>query len=1162
MQGIAQVNSVYAASPVNRALRVLIVDDNSADVDLLTLAFDAAAMSVDQRVARDGVEAKDVLRTTTRVPDMILLDLNMPRCDGFEVLRHLRATGNTVPVVVLSTSSSLEDRQTALALGARAVLTKPAHFRDLVSLVGDLPPLVGLEAPTTPAPSAAAAAALFSGESECAKLLRAIDWAASPLGPVQGWPQSLKTCVRIVLTSRQPMFVWWGDALVNIYNDAYRAILGGKHPRALGQPAAVVWREIWDQVGPRAATAMRSNEGTYDEALLLIMERYGYQEETYYTFSYSPVPNDRGGTGGIICANTDDTQRIIGERRLALLRELSAQGSSVHSIDEVCQRVAHALGSGLRDLPFACVYRLDASRAVLAGTSGISAGHALAPAELLLDAAAPWAFAPVVRAGRLAVVPLAETIATMTGMAAEDVPMGSWSVAPREVAIVPITAGSGGIAAVLVAGLNPHLRFDASFRGFIELIATQAGAALATALVFAEERRRADALAEIDRAKTIFFSNVSHEFRTPLTLMLGPLADALAGGGPLAGESLTLVHRNAQRLLKLVNALLDFSRIEAGRLRAAFRPLDLAIATADLASAFRSAIERAGLDYRIECQPIAAEILVDSDLWEKIVLNLISNALKFTFAGGITVRQAEHDGMVELTITDTGTGIPAEELPRLFERFHRVQGARSRSHEGSGIGLALVHELVKLHGGSIGVESTVGVGTRFTVRIPTGRAHLPAERIVAAVAGGAQPQVVAAMVEEARQWLPAEAGGQDAVSASAVAAATVPATAPENAERVLIVDDNADMRRYLTSLLGSRWRVATAVDGEEALAKIAADPPDLVLSDVMMPHLDGFGLVRRLRADEDRRALPIILLTARAGEEASVEGLQRGADDYLVKPFAARELLARIQSQLSLAKMRSELGEHERKHSEELARSNAELEQFAGVVAHDLRAPLRTITGYLTLLQHRYQGELDANAERCITQSVDTAERMRGLIAALLDYAQAGRGDRRHAAVDLGEMLRAALENHERTIREAQAEIIVGTLPMVTGDGILLAQLFQNLIGNAIKYRSFAVPQVRIHALPADPAHPGWATIVVADNGIGISAEDCAKIFHPFTRVGPSEVEGHGLGLATSRKIVERHGGRIWVESAVGQGSQFYFTVPLSGTGAGTKTPIPAREKT
>ncbi len=1162
MQGIARVIFVYAAGPVNRALRVLIVDDNSADVDLLTLAFDAAAMSVDQRVARDGVEAKDVLRTTARVPDLILLDLNMPRCDGFEVLRHLRTTGNTVPVVVLSTSSSLEDRQTALALGARAVLTKPAHFRDLVSLVGDLPPLVGLEAPTTPAPSAAAAAALFSGERECAKLLRAIDWAASPLGPVQGWPQSLKTCVRIVLTSRQPMFVWWGDALVNIYNDAYRAIVGGKHPRALGQPAAVVWREIWDQVGPRAATAMRSNEGTYDEALLLIMERYGYQEETYYTFSYSPVPNDRGGTGGIICANTDDTQRIIGERRLALLRELSAQGTSVHSSDEVCQRVAHALSSGLRDLPFACVYRLDGGRAVLAGTSGISAGHALAPAELALDAAAPWAFAPVLRAGRLAVVPLAETSATRTGMTADDVPMGSWSVAPREVAIVPITAGSGGIAAVLVAGLNPHLRFDASFRGFIELIATQAGAALATGLVFAEERRRADALAEIDRAKTIFFSNVSHEFRTPLTLMLGPLADALAGGSALSGESLSLVHRNAQRLLKLVNALLDFSRIEAGRLRAAFRPLDLAIATADLASAFRSAIERAGLDYRIDCQPLGAEVLVDSDLWEKIVLNLISNALKFTFTGGITVRQVEHDGLVELTIADTGTGIPAEELPRLFERFHRVQGAKSRSHEGSGIGLALVHELVKLHGGSIAVESTVGVGTRFTVRIPTGRAHLPAERIVAAVDGGGQPQVVAAMVEEARQWLPPEAGGgKDAVSAdeTAAATATVPANAPENAERVLIVDDNADMRRYLTSLLGQRWRVATAVDGEDALAKIAGDPPDLVLSDVMMPHLDGFGLVRRLRADEDRRALPIILLTARAGEEASVEGLQHGADDYLVKPFAARELLARIQSQLSLAKMRSELGEHERKHSEELARSNAELEQFAGVVAHDLRAPLRTITSYLSLLQHRYQEKLDENAGRFITLSVETAERMRGLIAALLDYAQAGRGERRDATVDLGAMLRAALENHERTIREAQAEIIVGTLPMVTGDGILLAQLFQNLIGNAIKYRSFAVPQVRIHALPDDPAHPGWATIVVTDNGIGISPEDCAKIFHPFTRVGPAEVEGHGLGLATSRKIVERHGGRIWVESTVGQGSRFYFTVPLSGTGSGTKTPPPAR---
>jgi len=206
--------------------------------------------------------------------------------------------------------------------------------------------------------------------------MRSKDWSTTPLGPPQTWPQSLKTSVRIMLTSRQPMFVWWGDELINLYNDAYKTIVGGKHPQALGQPAAAVWWEIWDQVRPRAESAMRKNEGTYDEALLLIMERNGYPEETYYTFSYSPVPNDQGGTGGIICANTDDTQRIIGERQLALLRELATKTAHARTWQDACMLSADALAVNPYDLPFAMIYLVEpeSQRVLLAGTSGISAG--------------------------------------------------------------------------------------------------------------------------------------------------------------------------------------------------------------------------------------------------------------------------------------------------------------------------------------------------------------------------------------------------------------------------------------------------------------------------------------------------------------------------------------------------------------------------------------------------------------------------------------------------------------------------------------------------------------------------------------------------------------------------------------------------------------------
>src|SRR6185436_7989779 len=366
------------------------------------------------------------------------------------------------------------------------------------------------------------------------------------------------------------------------------------------------------------------------------------------------------------------------------------------------------------------------------------------------------------------------------------------------------------------------------------------------------------ALAEIDRAKTAFFSNVSHEFRTPLTLLLGPTQDALASPDQaLRGEALESVHRNALRLLKLVNALLDFSRLEAGRVEAVYEPVDLSALTRDLASGFRSAVERAGLAFHFESDEIAQPAFVDRGLWEKIVLNLLSNAFKFTFQGAISVTLRQTPGHYELAVADTGVGIPENELPHVFERFRRVEGARARTHEGSGIGLALVQELARMHGGEAAVTSAPGQGSTFTVTIPRGSAHLPAERIRAAAPDGASAlPAIRAFVEEAVRWADQEADVE----------------APPGAARILVVDDNADMRAYLGRILGARWAVETQPDGVAALAAALARPPDLVLSDVMMPALDGFGLLDALRAEESTRHVPVVLLSARAGEEARIEG--------------------------------------------------------------------------------------------------------------------------------------------------------------------------------------------------------------------------------------------------------------------------------------------------
>jgi len=754
----------------------------------------------------------------------------------------------------------------------------------------------------------------LAGGGAMGALIRAHDWSRTRLGPPAGWPQSLKTAVRIMLTSRQPIWIGWGRDLIYLYNDPYQSIIGGKHPWALGRPASEVWSEIWGDIGPMLATAMGGVEGTYVEEQLLIMERNGYPEETYYTFSYSPIPDDDGTPGGVICANTDDTQRVIGERQLTLLRELAAVTVDARSWSVACQRSVEALATNARDLTFALIYMapVNAEVLTLAAGTGLAPGQAGSPETLAITAAAPWPMAEVLTSHEpLLVTPLAERLGPFPVT-------GAWEAPSSRAAVLPIPpSGETGRSGVLVVGLNPFRLFDDGYRGFLGLVAGQIAAAVANGDAYEEERRRVEALAELDRAKTNFFSNISHEFRTPLTLMLGPLEDVLAGETDPEQilAQVELAHRNGTRLLRLVNSLLDFSRIEAGRLRANFESTELAPFSAEIASSFRSAIEKAGLTLRLECEPLPQPAYIDREMWEKILLNLISNAFKFTFLGEIAVSVCgSPDGReAVVSVRDTGIGIPQNELPKLFERFHRVEGAHGRSFEGSGIGLALVHELVRLHGGDIAVESSPGEGSLFTVTLPLGRAHLPPEHVSPETISGMAAGVSRAQeyVDEALRWLPDVAPApQHAGELSRSGLGAVPSEArasPMRGRRVLLADDNADMRAYVQRLLEAQGYAVTAVAaGDAALAAIREAPPDLILTDVMMPGLDGFGLLREIRGDPRLAGTPVIMLSARAGEEAQVEGLEAGADDYLIKPFAARELLARVNATIQLAEVRRE----------------------------------------------------------------------------------------------------------------------------------------------------------------------------------------------------------------------------------------------------------------
>jgi PAS domain S-box-containing protein len=552
------------------------------------------------------------------------------------------------------------------------------------------------------------------------------------------------------------------------------------------------------------------------------------------------------------------------------------------------------------DLPFLLVYRIDEDGMLsLCSSVGLDAHPALAPARLALDDAC-WPFARTLQAG---------TAQRIDGLAPRfgGTPCGSYDAAPGSALVLPIALpGEDALFGFAVAGVSAARALDADYLGFYDLLGAALNTAVGNVVAYEKEQRRAEELAQIDRAKTAFFSNVSHEFRTPLTLILGPLDDALADQveplAPAQRKRIDVTHRNALRLLKLVNSLLDFSRIEAGRVQATYVATDLARLTADLASVFESAMEKGGLRYEVDLQDPGEPVWVDRDMWEKVVFNLLSNAFKFTLAGSVTVTLRRHEGMARLSVSDTGSGIPQAELPRVFERFHRIEGTPGRTYEGTGIGLALIQELVRLHGGGIAVHSVEGQGTRFDVDLPFGRAHLPEDRILDTEMAEPAPEqrMGAAFVEEALRWLPDEETAAAARTAPAGTSLLPAAPAP----RILIADDNNDMRTYLKALLDPHAEVTACADGEAAFALLLRDPPDLLLSDVMMPKLDGFGLIARIRAHDALRDVPVILLSARAGEEAKVEGLQAGADDYLVKPFAAAELLARVQRQLQLGRER------------------------------------------------------------------------------------------------------------------------------------------------------------------------------------------------------------------------------------------------------------------
>ena len=967
---------------------------------------------------------------------------------------------------------------------------------------------------------------------------REFDWGTTPLGPVERWPESWRNAVNIILDSSFPTALGLGDELIYFYNDAFIPLAGpSRHPHGLGVPVRIAWKEIWPQIlEPRFAYTLSTGVPTGEADLLMPLERSGYLEETFVTFSFAALRDELKVPNGIFCTAIETTPRVIADRQLVCLRALAAQGSLAETPEGACHSAVVTLEANPRDLPFALLYLVErgSRRARLAGSVGLVTVPDTVPTFVdLTSANDPWRLSVVAATRAAASVDHVQALIGGVIRVADMSPT-------RAVALPIASRGESDLAAILVAGANPMRPLEES-RTFHSLIAGHLETAISNARAKQYERERAQALADLDRAKTVFFSNISHELRTPLTLLLAPLDEALARDrlDDVDRQALEIARRGGSRLLKLVNSLLEFSRIEAGRIEAAFEPANLAALTTDLASMFRSAFERAGVTLTIDCDPTPEPVYVDRDKWEKIVLNLISNALKFTFAGSVRVIQRTQSDHIQLEVTDSGCGMAPEDLARVFERFFRGRMLQTRTHEGSGIGLSLVQELVKLHGGTICARSELGQGTTMTVRIPRGAAHLDANRIVAPRPSPASQAGLHSFVEEALGWLP-----DKALVGAAIDLPRNRSLRHELLADILVVDDNADMRAYLCRLLEQRWRTEGATDGLSALERIRRRAPDLVIADVMMPRLDGFGLLQALREEQSTAQIPIMLLSARAGEEASAEGLRAGADDYIIKPFSGRELIARVEARLAQARLRAA----ERRGRDAAEKANQARDEFFAMLSHELRTPLMAVLGWTALLKGSRLGPED------MAYAVDIIERnsrtQRRMIDDLLDVSRIVTGRLRIDArpvPSLAPVIAMVIDSF-RPVAHGKGLTVVTDLANDAGplraDPERLQQVAWNLLSNAIH---FTAPGGRIDV---SCARQGSQTVLyVRDTGRGISPEAVPHIFERYWQAGSTRPrrQGLGLGLAIAHKIVELHSGSIEAASeGEGKGSVFTVRLPIA----------------
>jgi signal transduction histidine kinase len=659
---------------------------------------------------------------------------------------------------------------------------------------------------------------------------------------------------------------------------------------------------------------------------------------------------------------------------------------------------------------------------------------------------------------------------------------------------------------------------------------------------------------EYDRQKSQFFANISHELRTPLTLVLGPVAALLARTDLDAETSrgLQVIQRNARTLLKHVNDLLEAARGEAGRLAPDYQRIDLAALTTRVASLFEARAEERHITFVVKAPAEAVAVDADPAQMGRVLTNLLANAFKFTPEGGqirCELRLGVDNAILE--VADSGPGIPAPLRERVFERFFQVEESTTRTHGGTGLGLAIVRDLLGAHGGRILAQEAPEGGALMHGELPL---RAPADAVVRAAdpSGPLEPLLEEAAVLEIDATATRPTTLESAPTPTAAAGTTTDAR-----PRVLVVEDHPEMREFIAHALSERYLVETAPNAQQGLARAQELPPDLVLSDLMMPGMSGTDLLRAVRARPELARVPFVVLTAKAEEELRVELLEAGAQDFVLKPFSAAELRARVGRLVEVKRATDEIRSALAQRQDDIETAARDVvaalrlrDEFLTNASHELFTPITSLSLQVQAARRRLD-RADPSAgdpatwKRTLDRAGHQIERLTRLVRDMLDVSRvkSGRLDLRPARFDLAALVRQVGEGFDDEAREVGSAIQVSAAESLEGewDRDRIEQVLTNLVANAIKYG--AGKPVELRAALRD----GQAEVAVIDRGIGIAPADQQRIFGRFERaVSSRAVSGLGLGLYIAHQLVLAHGGEIVVQAEEGLGSTFRVRLPLS----------------